>query len=209
MKIRKVKKDGTKALVTCDDGSTFELELQVTGTFSTGAENSTDDEPEAFREKTEYYKVRDNAMRYLARRNHSVFEIRKKLFLKKYAEGIIEKVIEELKSIGYLDDRKFACDYLDYREKFKLDGLGKIEAQLLKKGVAKDIVQEVLDSRKNDQCYLLNASKLADKKIQSLKRLRSMSVEKIREKLNFYLQNKGYSFETINKVLIAKKNTLS
>ncbi|MBI3305759.1 RecX family transcriptional regulator [Candidatus Nomurabacteria bacterium] len=88
---------------------------------------------------------------------------------------------------------------MEHRTKFKGKPIRVIEFELKQKGIDREIIDEVLsrfDERKSlDE---QNARKLAEKKIDFY---RSLPPEKRREKVMSYLLRKGFSYDTVKKIL--------
>jgi regulatory protein len=203
--IQKVKKEGNKAIITKDDGTTFTLDLKLTENYPKELEDLTNIDLEILKEKEEFIRIKNSAYRLLSRRNHSISELREKLSRKDYDQVKISKVIKELKAINYLDDFRFAEEFVNSRIRLKKDGIEKIKNQLYKRGVEKYIITQVIKQKELDSLddMYKNAFDLGERKLeQLLRREKSVNnLQKIRSKLNFYLKNKGYSFIIINKVV--------
>lgn len=88
-------------------------------------------------------KARSRALRFLTYRARTVKELETYLQQKEFAAGIVTSVIAEMKNYGYIDDYKFARDYINYR---KSRGYGKkrIQYELKLKGVERDCVEELI-----------------------------------------------------------------
>ena len=205
MKIVDIKKKGNKAIITKDDGSTLELDLQLTENISDDITNLDEQDIYALQEKSEYYATKNSALRFLARRSHSIFEIRQKLLKKEFNESTIDVIINELIQIGYLNDQKFAEAFVEARINYKYDGLSKIKAQLYKRGIAKDLINEIISRKSEDleEELFQNALELAKRKQRQIISRSSDEIpkQKLKEKLTLYLVNKGYSFTQISQVL--------
>ena len=98
-------------------------------------------------------------------------------------------IIERLKSRGYLDDFKFAEYYVENRFVKKGVSLKRLRMELMKKGVSKEIVEEVLaGSGRNDE-----------------EEIRKMIVKKrsryTDEKLTAYLVRQGFSYDLVRELI--------
>jgi regulatory protein len=137
--------------------------------------------------------LRNQALRYLSRRAHSVKELKDKLKQKGFASGAIETVIGDLKQKGYLDDQEFARMYLREEMRLKKSGPLLIKNKLLVKGIFREVIEEVLAEGYDDQLQYENCHVLAAKK---LKTLQDLSEQKRKEKLAAYLKQKGFTWDT-------------
>lgn len=132
----------------------------------------------------------------LARRDHSVKELRDKLKRKGAEPADIEEVLQHLQNRSYLNDRSFAEKYTAYRLRSKPLGHLKIRQELAKKGVKKADIDEILQSSEYDELPL--AMDLLFLKSRSIAALEPL---KRKAKLFSYLKNRGFRPETIYKVL--------
>jgi regulatory protein len=137
-------------------------------------------------------KVMNRAFLYLARRNHAEKELRYKL-LKKFPRGaLIEKTIERLKELGYINDEKFARDWIEYRLNGKPRGRILIRRELLAKGVNVELVEKILDLVYNRDRERKELVRLLD-----LRKNRYAKDKKQRNKLISYLLRRGFLWEDI------------
>jgi regulatory protein len=93
----------------------------------------------------------DIAYRYLARRDRTVFEVRRHLEDKRVEPNEIEEAVAELQAQGYLDDARYARAYAEDRR--ALDGWGpdRIARRLAQAGVGPDDVEAALAGRGPEQ----------------------------------------------------------
>jgi len=95
----------------------------------------------------------DAGLGLLARREHSVAELRTKLAARGYASGDIEGTLEELAQRMLLCDRRFAEAFLRSRAE-RGQGPLRIRAQLMRRGVRSGLIDAALDGAEADwdQC---------------------------------------------------------
>ena len=104
---------------------------------------------------------------------------------KRLREGYSEffdEIINRLVARGYVDDRKFAEWWVENRFVKKGVSQKRLRMELLKKGISKNIIDEVLDAR-DDEAEI--------EKIIAKKRMRYADDEKLIQ----YLCRQGFSFE--------------
>lgn len=124
----------------------------------------------------------------------SVFQLKKKLQQKGFQQQAIDKVIEKLSCLGYLNDIDYAQRLAEKLLKQKLYGCRYIKQVLKQKGIPDGIAQKVLADFTDDEeesAFLL----LKKKKRQSL------SQGKDTAKLAGYLYRRGFSSQIIKKVI--------
>lgn len=144
------------------------------------------------------------AMRYLARREHASFELKQKLRKKKYDEELIEQIIFHLKEKDLLDDYQFALKYIQERVLYKKVGEKKAAQELMAKGVSRDLIEQALSETVLDEEIEKNVKQLAEKKLRLLEK-RETDTFKLKQKLVSYLLGRGYDseivFSTVNRMI--------
>jgi len=87
----------------------------------------------------EQAQIHDSAIRMLSLREHSRFELRRKLAQKKqFAAGDIEPVLDALQADGLQSDHRFAEQYIRSRSN-KGYGPNRIRLELKEKGISDDL----------------------------------------------------------------------
>ena len=128
----------------------------------------------------------------LALRDHSEKELLQKLRQKGFADGA-EEAMEKLKSYGYLDDSRFALRFAQELQRVKHYGKKRIEQELYRKGVSRDVVSDTLEQLSFDEDAL---TALIERRY-----LRQLDTEKGVQKTVAALQRMGYSFGEIRDAL--------
>jgi regulatory protein len=110
-----------------------------------------------------------------------------------YPTEVIEAAIEYVKSYHYVDDREYARRYAEYRalEKSKKQ----ITFDLVKKGISKEIIQEVLADINFDETNII--VKLVEKKCRN----KDLSSLQEQQKICRFLMAKGFTYEQIRDAL--------
>ncbi len=130
----------------------------------------------------------------LARREHSAFEIRRKLKQKDFPHAEIEQAIEDLQQDGLLSDTRYAESYINVR-KGKGYGPHRIALELKERGVAESDYAPFLNAVENDWSSVLSA--------EYKKKYGNTACEDYREKAKRirYLQYRGFALDKIHKLL--------
>ena len=146
----------------------------------------------------EHRKARDAALRLLGLCDRSRRELKERLLRKGYSEAAAEDVAAEMESLGYIDDRRYAERFASDAVNRRNAGLQMIVSALQKKGVNRDIIDDVLCKVSNDYSQADTARRALDM------RLRKGSVPRDRDeirRLSDYLRRRGFAYDIIRDVL--------
>ena len=151
----------------------------------------------AFKEAAGSRLAFNSAMFSLDMRDHSEREIRQKL-MRTYDEQSVDSAVEKLIDLGLVNDRRYA--ELLTRELFERKKYGKtrVRSELYRKGIASDIVNEVLDEYENEN-EPDNVQTIVD--IIRKKYYNKLVDEKSRQKVVAALVRLGYSFSDIRQAM--------
>ncbi|MBM4174753.1 MAG: regulatory protein RecX [Ignavibacteria bacterium] len=147
----------------------------------------------------ELNQAKQSALRFLAIRNHSIFELRRKLSQKKFAPETVNKTLESLIHSQLIDDEKFAKEFADELTKRKYFGPSRIKTELRKRGISDSQVKSLLTDI-SDETEMKNLETTAEK---YLKRFSTKLTPSDKQKVINYLFQKGFSWEKI-KIFIDK-----
>ena len=140
------------------------------------------------------YKARSVALRLLARREHSRFELIRKLLQRQLPKNVIDAVLDDYEQEGWLSDQRFAEAYARYRIEAGY-GLIRITGELKQRGVSTSV--ECLRAMNNHD-WSEQALRLRRKRYGLLD-LRGRLEEKLRQMR--FLQRRGYTHEQIEYAL--------
>jgi regulatory protein len=149
--------------------------------------------------KTSYQKCYNLALYYLAKRQHSIAELNKKLKDKEHNAEDIAKVNEKLEKLNFLNDHEFAFSRIRYRYETSKWGITRIKLELGQKGVSSDIIEKAIAERYEDgtlddtlikqQAFDLVYSRYRHKVEIENRRFTAKSYAKVMG----FLQRRGYS----------------
>lgn len=159
------------------------------------------------REKEMVEKLLNRCYRLLTLRPRTEKEIKDylyQIFKKKKLKGLTEKdfnqirdkIIQLLKKEKLLDDKKFIDWWVEQRSYFKPRGRFVLKGELLKKGVAKDLIDDFFEQHKIDEREL--ARRVLVKK---QKRLSGLKKKEKFEKGMSLLLRRGFSYSAAKKTL--------
>lgn len=152
----------------------------------------SEDEHEELRETVNIRRAYNYAVCLLARRDHSEKELMKKLSLKGYTFGA-QQAVDKLKKAGYIDDERFARLYVKELQNLKKYGKKRIEQELYRKGIDREIIYCVLEETEFPESGLIA---LIERKY-----MRYLSNEKGVQKTINALVRLGYSYGEIRDAL--------
>ena len=143
-------------------------------------------------------RAREAAFRLLAVRARSASELRQRLRQKRFAPGLIDRVIADLQAKGYQSDEDFARLYA--REKWTLSGWGpaRVRRELRAKGIALELADQVVDETYADADLAEAILPFAQKRWRSTA---GLPLETRRRRLTGFLQRRGYGWGTIRQVM--------
>ena len=136
--------------------------------------------------------LRERALRLLARREHSRFELARKLGQTGFDSQSIVALLDEFENKNWLSDRRFAESYVaDHRARA---GSVKLAYDLRQRGVSDTITEDVLS--KNRDSELERAREVWRKKFglppaDTLEKARQMR----------FMQNRGFALELVRRVI--------
>ena len=90
------------------------------------------------------------AARFLGVRPRSVAEVRRRLRSAGYAAELVERAVERLVELGFLDDAAFARAWVESRDRARPRGERALRLELRQKGVGREETDEALDERRDD-----------------------------------------------------------
>lgn len=143
-------------------------------------------------------KSRSAAYRYLSYRARSYAETQDHLEKKDYPPAIVSQTLKDLVEYGYLNDEKFALDWGRSRIANKKFGPYRLRQDLLRKGLARDLVDQTLAKLYTEVDEEELARLAAEKKIHQL---RNVDDEVKRRRLMQFLQRKGFPADIIFKTV--------
>lgn len=149
------------------------------------------------RDKAEERQARTYALRLLTIRPRTQSEIRLRLGDRSFSSPCIDRTIDWLRSLGYLDDRAFARNWIESRARGKPAGRRLIAYELQQKGVDRNLVSEILEEIDSED--ELKSARLAA--TSRLRRMGDADKVTVRRRLEAHLYRRGFGTQTIVKVV--------
>ena len=140
-----------------------------------------------------------HALQYLSYRDRSKWELSQYLSKKEHSPPVIQKTLDYLTEINYVDDHRFALGWGQYKINKNKLGKNRLYFELLGKGVNKETIEAILNTLYEENPEMELAAQCARKKWITLK---SFEEKKKKRLLVQYLQRKGFSSDIIYQSLM-------
>jgi regulatory protein len=138
----------------------------------------------------------DYALFLLKIRDRSSGEIKEKMRQKGFSDQEIAETTNFLLDRGFLDDEKFARNYINFQLKIKPQGKYRLQMKLKQLYLPDEIIKEAILEYSPDE-EITQAVELAEK---WLGRKSGLEEAEKREKLARYLAGRGFNWDTVKKV---------
>jgi len=138
------------------------------------------------------------AYRYLAIRDHSREELRKKLADKGFPPEEIRRTLDFLEEKDYLRDERFALLFARGQVRLKAVGPDRLRMSLEAKGISREEIRRTLETLASETPEEETAREALRKKTGDAPSGFSLAE---RRRLTAYLRRKGFGYDTINRVL--------
>ncbi|MBM3144317.1 MAG: regulatory protein RecX [Chloroflexi bacterium] len=186
--LRVQKRNPDRVSVYLDDEYAFGLHRVVAAWLEVGQE--LDDEKIRQLEQAEAgEKAYQRALNLLSYRIRAEAEIRRNLVEHDTPESVIEEVVERLRRAKLVDDLDFARSWVENRSEFRPRGRRALQNELRQKGIAREIIAEVLQNS-NEEELAYRAAK------ENVRKYRTPEWPEFRRKLLAFLARRGFEYAT-------------
>ena len=183
---------GKRVNVFLDGKFAFSLEAEVAVKEDLQVEQELSvGQIEALARSDHFHRCLNAAAHYLSYRPRSESELRERLYRRGFGDNSVEAVIAKIKEQGLVDDTAFAQFWKDNRESFSPRSQWLTRLELRRKGIAKEIIDQVVDVIDDDE----SAYRAALSKARGLSQ---SDYQSFRRRLGGYLRRRGFSYEVIN-----------
>ncbi|MGB2769977.1 MAG: RecX family transcriptional regulator [Candidatus Zixiibacteriota bacterium] len=140
--------------------------------------------------------AKNAALRFLSFRRRTEKEIRDKLKSKGFDEKSIKSTIGKLKEYDLINDSEFAAAWVKERLAYKPRGKKLLAQELWKKGIGKDIIDQVTEELCQDE------ERSAAELLEKIKgRYKNLEPKVARRRMYGLLLRRGFSYETVKSAL--------
>ncbi len=138
------------------------------------------------------------SMNLLQSRDYTRKQLEDKLRQGDYPDACIEEALDYVEAYGYIDDARYARDYIEYNLSTK--SRIRIETDLMKKGISRDVIRcayEELEHKglRQDEAAMIQAL------LQKRHYCADTADSREKQKIYGYLCRRGFSPETVMKAL--------
>jgi len=147
----------------------------------------------------DYQKTFNSALRILTGRDHSKYELTQKLVQRGFTALDIEKAVSECERFDYINDERTSRVYI---RQLILKGYGekRIRYEMNKKGLKGERIENILCETVAEIGELEGAERILDKNLKRFER--ESDPKKRRDKIYRFLHARGFSQDTIRKLII-------
>ena len=135
------------------------------------------------------------ALKFISFRPRSTVEVDRKLSLK-FEPEVIDKVRHWLLKNKYLDDRRFAVQWKDYRDRLRPRSLRMIQWELSMMGVSEDIVNDLVNDVDEEENAYNAVIRFAYRKCHS-----GIDVDGVSRAIYPYLKRRGFDGSIIRSTM--------
>lgn len=160
----------------------------------------TQEEIDHIKNVVNFRSAKSAAVKYLALRLRTEAEVSSKLKSDGFESETVKRVVEELKSMGYINDEIYAQKYIYDRSKLKPQSKKLLRMDLKRKGVSDQIIDSVLGDWEIDELSL--AESLIRRKFGKY----DLEDEKIIRRVYSFLYHRGFDFDVIQEAIKRVKN---
>lgn len=186
--------------VYIEDGPAFALyrgELKRLGIRE--GEEITEESLREIREEILPLRAKKRAMNLLQKREYTAAALRGKLRDGEYPEACIEEALAYVESYGYVDDLRYAKDFIVYNLDRK--SRVRIEQDLMRKGIRRDTIRAVFDELEEVGTKQNEAAMIQSLLVKKKYDAKTASVQE-KQRMYAYLYRKGFHSDAINRALL-------
>jgi len=168
----------------------LETEAATKAGLKTGQELSQS-QTESLAKSDNFHRCLNAALHYLSYRPRSESEMRERLERRGFNSDSIEAALTKLKEQELVDDVAFAQFWKDNRQSFSPRSQWLIKSELSRKGVAADIIDQVVNEIHDDESAYRAA-------LGKAHRLPPSDRDAFRRRLGSYLKRRGFDYQAIS-----------
>lgn len=197
--IKKQERKKDRVNVYLDGEFGFGIDLENLLKFKIKVERElTEDEIKKILEEAEYTDIRDKLLNYATLRPRSEKEIDTWFYKKKVHDSMHKRLKDKLRKLDLLDDKEFAKWWVGQRLEFKFRSKRQLNQELRKKGISRDLINEVIGKSVDQDYESKAATELLERKAYRWKNKKDLKTKK---KMMDFLARKGFNWDTVRKAV--------
>jgi len=189
----RVRRDGRKITVVLEGGESFPLTAKAAAAFSPGQQLSPG-ELERLKRQSALDDSYARCLGLLGRRPRSRAEFERYLRRRKLDEAEIALVLNKLAGQGWIDDRKFAREWVENRQAFRPRSVRALGMELRRMGVTDDDARDALEGLPEDTAALSAARKKAARLLRASGKNPDPGRE-FQRKMTAFLASRGFNYD--------------
>lgn len=138
------------------------------------------------------------SMNLLQSRDYTRKQLEDKLKQGEYPQECIEETLSYVESYGYIDDRRYAGDYIEYHIQTK--SRMRIETDLMRRGISKEVIRRAFEEL-GSLGVVQDETALIRDLLNKKKYCAHTATKQEQQKMYGFLYRKGFSPETIVRAL--------
>ncbi|MBO4909368.1 MAG: regulatory protein RecX [Lachnospiraceae bacterium] len=200
MLVKQITKCGkSRNLVKLESGLTFPLYSSEVTKFDTREGSDLSDESlSEIMTRILPSRCIKRAMNLLQKKSFAEGELVRKLSDGGYPEEVVEKAVEYVRSFGYIDDVRYASDYIRYHSS-QGRGKNRIRMDLKNKGISDESFEKAWDE--NMELGLIPGTEEEIKKLLAKKHFNPDMERSDKDKIAAFIMRRGFSAEDIFKAM--------
>ncbi len=189
----RVGRDGRKITVVLEGGESFPLTAKAAAAFSPGQMLEAG-ELERLQRQSALDDSYARCLGLLARRPRSRAEFERYLRGRKLDEAAIALVLDKLAGQGWIDDRKFAREWVENRQAFRPRSVRALRMELRRKGIPDEDAHEALEGLPEDAAALAAARRKAPRLLRAAGKKPDAGRE-FQQKMTAFLASRGFDYD--------------
>ncbi|WP_091260521.1 RecX family transcriptional regulator [Aneurinibacillus thermoaerophilus] len=153
-------------------------------------------------EAEEKNRAEQYGLRYISHRSRTTEEVRQHLLAGGFPREVVEEVVQGFIQMKYLDDARYAQQWVEERMRLKPRGRHLLRQELQRRGVDARLIEEAFHNMEQD----VEESACLEVARKKYARQHFASYTEMRNKIGPFLQRKGFPLDIIAKTLEKLKN---
>lgn len=146
------------------------------------------------------------SMNLLQSKDYTRRQLEDKLKQGEYPQQCIEEAIAYVESYGYIDDERYAREFIEYHIQNK--SRSRIEMDLMKKGIGREIIQKAFDTLQ-ELGVESNEMELVIELLKKKKYNANAATKQEQQKMYGFLYRKGFHSDVISRALLLDITSIS